>query len=258
MRIIDAHSHVMFGSWMGSIPDPEGKKLIKELETCNISSAVISAIDSLITTDFKLQQKINEKVSALQNKYDKILYGLGTVTPNAGKKVAMEIKRCKEKLGLYGLKLHTWLQAFSVMAKDCDYIFKTASELGMPILFHDGTPPYSTPLQIAHIAHKYPNLKIILGHGGLKDMWIDALEAAKKNKNIYIATCGTPYLGIKTMIKELGIERIMFGSDSGFADASQTIYQLNNVKKQNLKKAELELALYKNANRIFSLNQNLE
>lgn len=253
MKVIDSHSHVFFSSHLGVKPDPEGKRLIRELDACGIESAVVSAGDGICTTELGKQKQANDRLAELQEEYKNRLFCLATVNPLLGKEASSELGRCKKKLKLYGIKLHPWLQAFSVMYDNVQHTFKTASDLDMPILFHDGTPPYCTSMQIGHIAHKYPRLKIILGHGGLKDLWPDALKVAKANKNVYICTCGTPFLGIKVMIEELGPERVMFGSDSGFFEIAGTMYQLNNVKMQDILKSKLDLIVYKNVKKIFGL-----
>ena len=174
-----------------------------------------------------------------------------------GKEASLELKRCKKDLKRYGIKLHPWLQAVSGRYDSVQPTFKTACDLAMPILFHDGTPPYCTSMQIGHIAHRYPGLKIVLGHGGLKDLWPDALKVARANKNVYISTCGLPFLGIKVMIEELGPERVMFGSDSGFYEVAGTMYQLNNVQMQDIPKSKLDLVLYRNAKKLFSLGHSV-
>ena len=41
-------------------------------------------------------------------------------------------------------------------ARVCSDVCEAAGALGIPILFHDGTPPFSTPLQLAVLARRHP------------------------------------------------------------------------------------------------------
>ncbi|MDD5679517.1 MAG: hypothetical protein PHW60_16230 [Kiritimatiellae bacterium] len=72
---------------------------------------------------------------------------------------------------------HPWLQAFSMTYPNVVPVLSKAGELGMPVLFHDGTPPYSAPLQIAYAAEQGPQTTIILGHSGLDDLRDEATLA---------------------------------------------------------------------------------
>ena len=55
-----------------------------------------------------------------------------------------------------GVKLHPWLQGFSAHEPGLDPLCEVAAAAGVPILFHDGTPPFSTPLQLASLARRHP------------------------------------------------------------------------------------------------------
>ena len=66
--------------------------------------------------------------------------------------------------------------------------------LGIPVLFHDGTPPYSAPLQLAALARRHPRTTIVLGHGGLHDLWREAWAAVESTDNVHICLCATPGL----------------------------------------------------------------
>jgi predicted TIM-barrel fold metal-dependent hydrolase len=115
-----------------------------------------------------------------------------------------------------GLKLHPWLQSFSLSHPAVEPILRRAGELGMPVLFHDGTPPYSTPLQIASVAERVPGTPVILGHSGLDDLWEDAILAARRHRNIFLCLCSLSAGAIREIIRRVPPERLLFGSDSGF------------------------------------------
>ena len=106
-----------------------------------------------------------------------------------------------------------------------DRVIEACVEHNLPILFHDGTPPYSDSLQIANLAERFPQAKIILGHAGLYDGYRSAIAAAKRHKNIYLCVCGPAIADTRAMIAALGPERIMYGSDGGKLASKPTFIQ---------------------------------
>jgi predicted TIM-barrel fold metal-dependent hydrolase len=136
-----------------------------------------------------------------------------TVSPHDEESAVEELRRCVNELTMRGVKFHPWLQAFPPGHPWVGPIFEEIRHLKIPAVFHDGTPPYTAPFQIAYIASQFPEVPIILGHSGLHDMWIEALRAAEKYKNIYLCTCGSPFIGLKTMIERVGVSRLLYGTD---------------------------------------------
>ncbi len=135
-----------------------------------------------------------------------------------------EIDRCINELGMRGVKLHPWLQGFrpteDVMMPLCE---KLASE-GLPILFHDGTTPYSTPLQIGELARIFPTLKVVLGHGGLYDMADEAIATAQEFPNIWISMTSLPTWYMQKIIDNVSIDQLLFGSDGGLGNIDKQSY----------------------------------
>jgi len=224
--IIDAHTHY-FEQWCG-LKGLSPEEFIEQLNRNNIDKAIVFTM----TGFFGNTRQANNEIAELIMRYPNRLYGFATVNPYEGKGARKEIRRAVKELGLKGLKLHPWVQGFSVTGDLMFPIVEECINLDVPLIFHDGTPPYSTPLQIAHLAYLYSDAKIILGHAGLKDMWENALDAARNFSNIWLCVNGTPSLGIETMIREIGSDRIVYGSDAGFGDPGHITYEL--LKIQNL------------------------
>ena len=107
------------------------------------------------------------------------------------------------------------MQAFSVTYDIVNEIVETCIKYKLPILFHDGTPPYCDCFQIANVAERYPEAKIILGHSGLYDTYRSAIAAAKQFENIYLCLCGPAVGDIKEIVSKVDISRLIFGSDFG-------------------------------------------
>lgn len=117
-----------------------------------------------------------------------------------------------------GLTLHPWLQGFASSDPIVYPLIEEAVRLNIPVIFHDGTPPYSTPLQTCHLARLYPEARIILGHSGLMDMWRNVLKGAEVNRNVYLCTTRLPLSALQTMVKALGTDRLVFGTNLAESD----------------------------------------
>ncbi len=205
--IIDAHTH-LFEAYVTQRGVPVGE-FVDSLQAHGISKALAFTTEGF----FGNQKQWNDALAELTRPYPRILYSCATVDPRAGKLAIDELRRCVTQLGMVGLKLHPWLQAFSVLDPLLYPIIETAIDLHIPVIFHDGTPPYCTPLQIAHLAQQYPEATIVLGHSGLSDFPREALAALKRCPNLVACPCGAPMSAITRYVEAIGAERVIFGSD---------------------------------------------
>lgn len=146
-----------------------------------------------------------------------------TVDPNEPG-AAGEIRRCVRDHGMRGVKLHPWVQGFSMHTSGLDPVCEAAAELGVPVLLHDGTPPFSAPLQIAALARRHPRTTIVLGHGGLHDLWREAAAAVAASPNVHICLCATPPYAMRALLERCPLERIVYGTDGGLVPEARQHY----------------------------------
>lgn len=158
------------------------------------------------------------------------LVALGTVDPRLPN-AAAETERCLTELGMRGMKFHPWIQAFCAHEPCMDPIAEVAAGHSAPILFHDGTPPYSTPLQIAALARRHPDVPMVLGHGGLQDHWREAIAAVNGTPNLWICLCGTPNVGIRAVVARCPSERLLFGTDAGLSAGPRQSFAAERVEE---------------------------
>jgi len=89
-----------------------------------------------------------------------------------------------------------------------------ARELHIPVNIHS-TGNNGDPLEIGAIAHRYPDVPIIMDHMGYRNDARAAIAAAEDNPNIFlgttIASFEPGYVGAAMQI--VGPERIIFGSN---------------------------------------------
>lgn len=205
--IIDAHTH-LYEDFLGlkGLP-PQG--FLDALLSVGVDRALVFTAQGL----YGDCRRHNDDLYRMTLEHRNRLIPFCTVSPHDGREAVEELRRCVNELDMRGVKFHPWLQAFPPVHPWIGPIFEEIRHLRVPAIFHDGTPPYCAPFQIAYIASQFPEVPVILGHSGLHDMWIEALRAAEKYENIYLCTCGGPFLGLKTMIERVGAGRLLYGSD---------------------------------------------
>ena len=205
-QIIDCHCHLGSGhDYQQSIT-----KQLKEMDYFNIDKAVICTVDKFLAVDNK---KGNDFILKAARQFPNRFIPFATANPWYGKKAIVELKRSINE-GARGIKLHPSIQGF-LLCDDLVYpIIELACEYKLPIYFHTGTPAYSQPMHVAELALRFPEANLIMGHMGSTDFWIDAVPAAQLSSNIYVDTSWSLPDKIRHAIDILGVNRVLFGSDS--------------------------------------------
>ena len=108
-------------------------------------------------------------------------------------------------------------------------------------------PGESTPLDLAALAARHPEVPLICGHTG--GDWERGLRAIRDFQNVYADLAGSdPCAGYTEMaVRELGAERVLYGSDAGGRSFAS---QLAKVFGANLPAAAKELILGENLRRL--------
>ena len=226
---IDTHGHIMLRPFCDR-PASDPEKMLSDWAECGLDGGWVSSFEAIISSDIKEQQAIHDELAELARKFPQRFWALCTVNPNAMEQAAREVERCVTKLGFIGVKIHPWLQAISAAANPgMDLIMEIAGDLRVPVLFHDGTPPYSTPRQIAFLAEKHPKTTVILGHSGLADLWRDATDAAQLLKNVWLQPTAVPRFVIRAAFQAAGPQRLLFGTDCGFGSSRFIKYALSKL-----------------------------
>jgi len=244
--IIDSHIHLMetYGSMPGCTPDD----LKAEFEKRGIVQAWAFTLKGF----YGDCAGENDKLKTLCDTHPDMLLPFMTVNPRDEEKAIEEMERAYYELGMKGLKVHGWCQSFSMTEPWFHEMCRKCIDLNIPLVVHDGTPPFTEPYQACYVAEKYPELTIILAHAGLNDLWKEALYGAQRLNNIYLGTCSAPYYALKKIIEAVGSERILYGSDGGFGDNRIMDNNLDKIYMLDLKEDELENILYKNAQRLLN------
>lgn len=203
--IIDAHVHIFEEKmWPKEfldairehkkriLPEEEYKRykmeaktetLIKDMDEAGIDMSVCLPIDYAFLCDQEPEisaWKANEYVAEAQDKYPNRIIGFAGVDPQRPGATKLLEKGVKE-WGLKGVKIYPG--NFYPTEEKIAPFMKKIEELGVPVLFHQGTDPhpfalrYGNPVYLDDLMLKYPRLKVIAAHcargwEGLLAKWI--------------------------------------------------------------------------------------
>ncbi len=241
--IIDVHCHLFerFEYLRGLTLD----EMVETMDDAGIGRAVLFTVVGLLR-DY---QKHNDEIAAQASRYPDRFIPFATVNPRDGDVALREMERCVKDLGMRGFKLHPWWTSFPANSPASLEVARQGAALRVPFIIHSGTPPNSSPLQIAEMAHVAPSTTFILAHMGLPDLWKEALRAAERYPNILLETAGTPSLPIRVAVERLGPERVIYGSDMPFGDRCNVFFQIQKIRDLHLQDEAEDLILRGNAER---------
>jgi predicted TIM-barrel fold metal-dependent hydrolase len=205
------------------------------------------------------------------------------ITPDLGNgKDLVEELVLRVKQGAKGVKLHPGGFCFYPNDRRLWPVYKKCEELGLPIVADSAPtrgfktlsgyrlrPPetgiqHGEPNNFDEILASFPNLTLILAHLG-SPWWDERVELAKKYPNVFFDTAHGftapdqipmhPHRGLAEedavrIIRKIGVERIMFGSDGPALDRMPQLEQILRIPLNNQEK---RMILSENAKRILHI-----
>ena len=216
-RVWDIHCHL--SHMPGETPEERTAALLKYADRMGIERLVLSMGFPLHQnpTPEQVRFENDQALGALRSWPSRTL-GLVYLNPNDPDFSVQEFDRCVRDGPMVGIKL--WV-ARHCNARDLDPIVQRAVSMNVPILQHTwlkvggNGPGESTPFDLVELAGRHPQATIICGHSG--GDWERGIRVVRSTKNVSIELAGSdPTNGFVEMaVRELGAERVIFGSDAG-------------------------------------------
>ncbi len=216
--------------------DRSPTKFLEYLDRCGIDRAVL--INYVAPEIVGYTERANDFVLEYARIDPQRLVAVGGVLPTH-RAPGAEVERLVRG-GLRGLKLHPPHQRFSPN----DYlgalpalaeIYETAQRLHLPVVVHTGTSifpgarnRFGQPLLVEDVAIDYPQLTLVLAHGG-RPLWMkEAAFLARRFPNVYLEISSTPPHRLIEYFPELErlASKVLFGSDwpgPGVEDIGQNL-----------------------------------
>lgn len=251
MRIIDFHTH-LDGRWFEQ-PLPEEDEFLEGLDRCGVEQACIFTLMGF----YGDCRRHNDLLAERAGRHPRRLIPFATVDPKTGPPALEELERCLSRPVFRGVKLHPWLQAFapSMVRETLVEILRCAARWNVPVLFHDGTPPYCTTFQIAAAARWVPECQVVLGHSGLSDYVYAAGQLLRDIPNLHACFCGPKSGELAYIVGCAGPDKVLFGSDFGICDWTLLAERLDEVMDAGLNEEILTRVLSGNAARLLRLDE---
>jgi predicted TIM-barrel fold metal-dependent hydrolase len=232
------------------------------------SDAPKSAYDTI----FGPAVEINNAVAEFADAHDGRVIGFMSVHPDDPNALT-EIDRCKNDLGLRGIKLGCNYQKAELLGSGAYAIYKKAEELKLPILFHMGTSPAqfapleeAYPLYVDRIAIAFPKLKIVMAHMG--HPWMtDTIVVIRKHPNVYADISAvfvrpwSMYNALRLATEWSVLYKLLLGSDYPIMTAQETIdgtRRVNDIlegtKLPRVPEDEIEQIIHRDSLTLLGLN----
>ncbi len=242
LQIIDFHIHIglrkhfnpsilqLFGMSNPALEDQISEfmkpdNIVAMLDGHGVSRAVVLAEDSPKVTGVVP----NDFVAEFCSHYPDRLIPYASVDPTENTNPARTLEKAVTELEMRGLKLYPSYQHFYPNAYQEDsslrklrQLYECAENLRLPVMFHTGTSvfpgarlKYSNPLFLDDLAVDFPELKIIMAHGGRGPWFSTAFYLARMHANVFIDISGLPPKNLLNYFPKLESisEKVLFGSD---------------------------------------------
>lgn len=168
-----------------------------------------------------------------------VFWGLGAVDPAKGAAAVVQVHEAAG-LGLAGISLHPSVQGRSPADRTTYPVWEAAAGHDLICMFHTGSTVFGArtpggggvrlepgwPLHVDTVAARFPDLRIVLAHGGT--LWLaEALAVAAHKANVYLCLGGQSPAALDeeaiTAISGPLADRVIFGSGFPFAEPDSWI-----------------------------------
>jgi len=216
---LDVHVHPPgdFGFEVESV-EQEVRLLIEPAQRAGVAKMCLFGVGKPPAREPTIEQCVesNDYVRAMRDAAPEWFLPFCYLTPAHADESADEMSRCVSEHGFCGVKL--WV-ARCATEQCLDPIMRRAVELDVPVLQHSwiktggGLPGESLPRDVADLARRHPDARIIMAH--LDGCGVRGLEAVAPYPNVHVDTGGgDPLSGmVATAVEMLGPRRVCCGSD---------------------------------------------
>jgi predicted TIM-barrel fold metal-dependent hydrolase len=243
-RVIDAHIHIQpwdmlkapvretmrkgredWETILACIRDPGA--LIEHLDREGVFGVAIINYTSPDVMGF--MEEVNAWCGRYCARYPDRLFPFGSVHPRFVKDAESATKRLLDEHGVKGVKIHPPHQLVFPNAyrdggdwRSLETIYSICQERRVPVMFHTGTSifpgarnKYGDPMPIDDVAVDFPELPIVLAHGG-RPLWMDtAMFLLRRHPNTYLDLSSIPPQSLLRYFPALEsiAHKTLFGTD---------------------------------------------
>ena len=165
--------------------------MIRDMDEAGVQKACIVSMD--LSTHYGVELVTNDDIARFALAYPDRLVPFASVDPNMGRLAIDKLVHAVKDLGCRGLKLVPPVQHVDLSDPRHFPLWETALELNIPVWTHaahqtshpDSDARLGNPMLLEPVAHRYPDLKIILGHCGFPWPW-EAWSMVARHRYVYV------------------------------------------------------------------------
>ena len=242
-----------FDEFAEQYSDPQN--FLAVLDDAGVDYAVVLAETAVITSAVIPNDHVQQFTAASNDR----LIPFCTFNPYMVLNPAAELDKAVRQDGFRGLKLYPTYEYFYPNQPLLYPLYAKAQELGIPVMAHTGSSvfagsrlKYGDPLFWDDVAVDFPELTIIMCHGG-RMLWYDRAAAlVRLHKNVYFDVSGLPPKRLLDYWPDLErlADKVLFGTDWPGADMGANLKAFRSLSLSEEAKQKI---LWANGSRILGL-----
>ena len=240
------------------------KSFLKFLDSSGVDRAVL--INYVAPEVIGLTSEVNQFSAKYAKEDPKRLISCGGLHPRQSHDIEADIEQLL-RLKIRLIKIHPPHQLlfpndYLNGVKGLELIYKAAEAHGVPIMFHTGTSifpnarnRYGDPIYVDDVAVDFPQLKIIMAHGG-RPLWMNtAFFLLRRHPNVFMDISGIPP---KALLKyfprfEEIAGKALFGTDWPSPGVSSIHKNITDFRALHLSEEAKQKVLSDNALKLWPL-----
>ena len=242
VEIIDAHAHVLPPRTAGvAFRYTQPEEMIAAMDRIGIDRACVSPLGSMSANDEML-----DWVTRFPDRF----IGFVLINPRYPDDIVPTLERCFENPGVLGIgEVHatSYQHMYPITGAAYQPMWDFAAGRRIPVLIHSGPMSEAvrcSPTLIGEVAERNPGFPILIGHCGAYDSWAmldEAIGVAAQNDEVYleISAMGRFYGVLEYIVRHLGSDKVVFGSDAPFHDWTAEIAHVACSKLSEEDKAKI-------------------
>ncbi|MFQ5662771.1 MAG: amidohydrolase family protein [Terriglobia bacterium] len=240
-------------------------KFVAHLDREGIERAGIINYVSPVVMGFT--DEVNEWAAAYARDFRDRLLPFGSLDPTTVRDPAAAMARLINELNLPALKLHPPHQLFYPNPdreglRALEVIYRTAEQARLPVMIHTGTSvfpgarnKFADPIYVDDVAVDFPDLPIIIAHGG-RPLWTEtATFLLRRHSNVQMDISSIPPQNLIRYFPRLEqlADKVLWGSDWPGPSVPGMRANLERFCQLPLSAEAKQRILYENAARLFRL-----
>lgn len=245
------------------------EKFVEYLDSQRVSTAVII---NYVSPILGYTHDTNEWAAEYRAEAPERVLAFGGFDPRIADDPYKEVDRAVDELALDGIKLHPPHQGLNVNDYRTDpdtrgiealeYLYERCVDQDIPIMVHTGTSifsgarsRYADPMPIDDVAVDFPDLKIIMAHGGRPMYTEEAWFLLRRHDNVYLDISSFPPSNLPEYFPEIERidDRVLFGSDWPGPMVPDIGQNITAVRELALPESTIDRILWTNAAELFDL-----